>query len=102
MSTINIKFAPISVTGLILRGYGMDNATDNRADYIDGPTFESEVSGEEAAEEAFDLSNNPARQDERETRYGNGRSVSVGDIVVVDGTHEYLCASLGWILLEVA
>lgn len=51
--------------------------------------------GEDAAEEAFDLTNNPSRQDEREQKYGRGRSVSVGDIVVVDGV-EYLCASFGW------
>ena len=53
------------------------------------------MSGEAAAEEMFDLTNNPSRQDEREAKYGRGRSVSVGDIIDVDGT-KYLCASCGW------
>lgn len=56
-------------------------------------TFEGE--GEDAAEEAFDLTNNPCRQEERVMIYGRKRSVSVGDIIEVDGV-EYLCASMGW------
>ena len=42
-----------------------------------------------------DLTNNPSRQEEREVRYGNHRSVSVGDIVEVDGVN-YLCLPNGW------
>ncbi len=60
--------------------------------------FESNHTGEEAAEEAFDLTNNPSRQDEREELYGNGRSVSVGDIIDVDGVR-YLCLQVGWVQL---
>lgn len=51
--------------------------------------------GEAAAEEVFDLTNNPSRQEEREGIYGRGRSVSVGDIVNVDGV-DYVCAPEGW------
>lgn len=57
---------------------------------------------EEAAEEAFDLTNNPSRQDERELVYGRGRSLSVGDIVEVEDRHDpekvtaWLCMSAGW------
>lgn len=51
--------------------------------------------GERAAEEMFDLTNNPSRQEERELMYGNGRSVSSGDIIRVDGV-DYLCCSVGW------
>jgi hypothetical protein len=51
--------------------------------------------GESAAEEAFDLTNNPSRQDERAQLYGRFRSVSVGDIVTVDGVN-WLCMSTGW------
>jgi hypothetical protein len=54
--------------------------------------------GEAVAEEVFDLTNNPSRQEEREEMYGRGRSVSVGDIVNVDGVN-YLCASMGWQVL---
>ena len=60
------------------------------------PAFESYgVEGEAGAEEAFCLTNNPSRQDEREKRYGTHRSVSVGDIVEVDGVN-FLCDSFGW------
>jgi hypothetical protein len=56
------------------------------------------LAGEDVAEEVFDLSNNPSRQAERDLHYGPFRSVSVGDIVNVDG-QDYLCASMGWIEL---
>jgi hypothetical protein len=55
--------------------------------------------GEAAAEEMFDLTNNPNRQEEREEVYGRGRSLSVGDIVSVDGV-DYLCCSSGWKVVE--
>lgn len=51
--------------------------------------------GTRAAEEVFDLSNNPARSEERAEMYGNHRSLSVGDIVNVDGT-EFVCLPFGW------
>lgn len=47
------------------------------------------------ADEMFDLTNNPSRQDEREEAYGRGRSLSVGDIVEADGK-KLLCCSFGW------
>ena len=50
---------------------------------------------QEVAEEIFDLTNNPGRQAEREELYGRGRSVSVGDIITVDGV-DLLCCSQGW------
>lgn len=49
----------------------------------------------DACEEWFELTNNPFRQEEREEKYGRGRSVSVGDIVQV-GENAYVCASCGW------
>jgi hypothetical protein len=51
------------------------------------------------AEEMFDLTNNPSRDDERELLYGRGRSVSVGDIVEVESgenVESWLCMSFGW------
>lgn len=54
--------------------------------------------GEEAAEEMFEMTNNPMRMDRR-SRYGNARSVSVGDLVVVDGTI-YVCRPTGWIVVD--
>lgn len=56
------------------------------------------VDGEAAAEEVFDLTNNPSREDERTNIFGNGRSVSVGDIINVDGV-DFLCAPIGWVKL---
>lgn len=67
--------------------------------YAPCPAFEVDGEGEKAAEEVFDLTNNPGRQDERELAYGRGRSVSVGDIVEVDGVR-FLCASSGWVELN--
>ena len=99
MSNITVKFAPVSIMGQFY--FGTDQAAlavAHSASYTDGPIFVTELSGEDAAEEAFDLSNNPYRQDEREEVYGRGRSVSVGDVVIVDDA-EYLCASSGWLLL---
>lgn len=66
--------------------------------YTVGGTFETELTGEDAAEEAFDLTNNPSRQEEREEKYGNGRSVSSGDVIEVDGV-KYVCMSIGWAVL---
>lgn len=61
--------------------------------------FVTQCTGQAAAEEAFDLTNNPGRDQECEEKYGLGRSVSVGDIVRVDGK-EWVCMSAGWKLLE--
>jgi hypothetical protein len=53
------------------------------------------MDGEAVAEEVFDLTNNPSREEERQALYGNSRSVSVGDIVNVDGA-DWLCCKQGW------
>ena len=66
--------------------------------YVTAATLLLTEAGEEAAEEAFDLTNNPMRRDQRAEVYGRQRSVSVGDIVTVDGT-DYLCAPVGWLQL---
>ena len=55
----------------------------------------TEFRGEEAAEDLFDLSNNPSRIGERALVWGNYRSLSVGDVVHVDG-ESWLCCSMGW------
>ena len=64
-------------------------------DYLILPRMYSAKEGLKAAEEMFDLTNNPSREIERLARYGNGRSVSSGDVVCVDGI-DYLCLSIGW------
>lgn len=63
--------------------------------------FDDAMTDEEIAEELFDLTNNPWRQDEREEKYGRGRSLSVGDVVVVNG-NVLLCAPTGWRAIDLA
>ena len=63
--------------------------------------FSDEMTDEDVAEELFDLTNNPYRQEEREQVYGRGRSLSVGDIVVVNG-NILLCAPTGWRVIDIA
>jgi len=64
---------------------------------VKGPivTLPEGLRGVAAADELFDLSNNPGRQDDREKEYGRGRSLSVGDIVEVNG-EAWQCKSVGW------
>lgn len=65
-----------------------------------------EATGEEAAEVAFEVTNSPFYEEEREMYYGSARSVSVGDIVEVanreEGTKYFLCDSFGWLELDKA
>ena len=55
---------------------------------------------EEALEWIFDLTNNPNRQPARLNMYGRGRSVSVGDLVEVDGVL-FVCRPTGWLEVPV-
>lgn len=63
--------------------------------YRTAAEYYTPVEGEAAAEQAFDIANNPSREDERVRIFERQRSVSVGDIVEVDGV-PFLCASMGW------
>lgn len=74
----------------------------NEGYYDEGRTIElpdGYYDGEEAAEEIFDLANNPMRQGDRLVRYGRGRSLSVGDMVRVDGEY-FLCRPREWVKVE--
>lgn len=97
MSIATVFLAPINSSMLF---YDMDQVkacsqliAENAYQKI-GALF-TEKTGEEAAEEMFDLSNNPSREEERAERWGSYRSLSVGDVVHVDGD-SYLCKSTGW------
>jgi hypothetical protein len=68
----------------------------DRGDYLPEWNFQHEGTDEDICEYAFDVTNNPSRQEEREAVYGRGRSVSVGDVVSVNGT-AYLCDNFGWL-----
>ena len=64
---------------------------------ITGPTIELATNDQDdIMEEAYDLSNNPSRQDERDEKYGQFRSVSVGDIVAIEGGSTVMCKNIGW------
>ena len=85
---INFYIGDVSATARSLESHYKDT----------GAVFYTDLNGEEAAEEMFDLTNNPYRQEEREETYGRGRSLSVGDKVQV-GDEEYVCAPSGWVLV---
>jgi hypothetical protein len=98
MAVATIRLAPAALMGefYFKREFAQSIALRNLALYETvGTMAVPGLEGEAVAEEVFDLTNNPGRQDEREALYGRGRSVSVGDIVQVDGVL-FLCASMGW------
>lgn len=108
MSAVKIKFAHPAMQGtMYTRGAGKGVIPFVRAALADGRYYSDitpmlYVAGisKDAAEEAFDLTNNPARQDEREAVYGTGRSLSVGDVVEVYNPdfsiEQWLCCPMGW------
>lgn len=98
MSKVTIKLSPVQVKNELYKTKLIPLAKKYKSEYREIYTAESKYKGEDAAEELFDLTNNPARQEERITRYGSHQSISVGDIVEVDGI-DYLCDSIGWVVL---
>ena len=101
MNAVMVKLAPVELMSLFYTSRrGAENvALANYKSYEIRPCFLVDAEGEDAAEEVFDLTNNPSRQDERVEKYGRGRSISVGDIVEVDDIN-YLCTPSGWLKLQ--
>ena len=96
MTTVTIKLAPEEfMSDFYFAKNPVSLAKKNLASYKSVAQINVEMCGRKAADEMFDLTNNPSRQDEREVCYGRGRSLSVGDIVCVDGV-DYLCDKFGW------
>lgn len=100
MAVVKVKFLDPKQMLSMYRGIDKQVGTARAALEAGYYTEESElfvVNGDskDAADEVFDLTNNPGRQDERQEKYGCGRSLSVGDIVVV-GEEQWLCMSFGW------
>jgi hypothetical protein len=98
MSTITIKLAPTHLLGQFFFSDCTDLASRHLPFYTVCDAITVSKAGRDAAEEAFDLTNNPSREDERARLYGARRSVSVGDVVEVDGV-DYLCDSFGWAVI---
>lgn len=95
MATVKIKFAPTYRFG---PGSDVQAVRERVAagQYVEeSALFNVTGDSQDAADEVFDLTNNPNRQDEREQVYGRGPSLSVGDIVVV-GEEQWVCCSFGW------
>jgi hypothetical protein len=95
MSEVRIMLAPsAALVGAFCSGADIAFRQFEKS-YQTLPVMQTTWAGEDAAEEMFDLTNNPCRQEERLKLYGNMRSVSVGDVVEVDGV-KYLCEPAGW------
>ena len=98
MAVVKIKFLPASMMMGMYRPEQKKFVQDALAAglYVDeSELFTVNGDSQDAADEVFDLTNNPGRQEERMEKYGNGRSLSVGDIVVV-GEEQWVCLSFGW------
>jgi hypothetical protein len=95
MAIVKVKLTPFYHTHHRYESSNQDFVRSYKQTYSVQAVFEVEQSGEAAAEEVFDLTGNPSRQAERDEKYGSHRSVSVGDIIEVDGI-DYFCAPIGW------
>lgn len=100
---IKIKMLPIELRLelILIRGELLNEFVKFYMDLYESQAefdYKTNLVGESVAEEMFDLTNNPNRQDEREILYGTKPSISVGDIVEVDGI-DYFCSSIGWKIL---
>ena len=95
MNQVTVLLAPVDLMADLHFSLDQEQLVlDNMSRYEARQPFFTPHAGEEAAEEAFDLTNNPSRQIEREQLYGRFRSVSVGDIVHVN-KERFLCMSCG-------
>jgi hypothetical protein len=99
MTQIIIKLAPNKIHREMYNTDRKNLVRTNLSSFQSIATIETELEGEEAAEEAFDLTNNPSRQEERVKRYGRHRSVSVGDVISVDGI-DFMCDTIDWVIIE--
>lgn len=68
--------------------------------YVSTSESTLQLAGVDAAEEVYDLTNNPNRRVECKQLLGHSRPVHPGDIVVVDGVM-HGCLTIGWVQLEV-
>jgi hypothetical protein len=96
MSNVYAFFAPRAVRAAKWSTPSLlDTALTFLNDYEPVQGWTVSQSGEDAAEEVFDLTNNSSREVEREDLQWDRQSISVGDIVQVDETF-YLCEGVGW------
>ena len=104
MSTVKVKLCPDHLRRDVFISTDLMQYVKSNLDlFTITEDFEVQGTGMDAAEEAFDLTNNPSRDCERQDVYGYLRSVSVGDVVQVTDngiTEDYLCQPMGWKLMD--
>lgn len=106
MAFVTIKYLHPELMATFMFGRFEDNEyeefVNNPNNYNTIATYASHITdAEDAAEEAFDITNNPSREKERFDLIGRSRSLSVGDIVEVveqsnGPTRRFVCESVGW------
>ena len=100
MNLVKIKLAPtILMSDFYISPNQVQLALTNLDKYEESVEFSMDGNPENIAEELFDITNNPSRIIERERIHGRKRSLSMGDVVCVNG-QDYLCVSVGWKLLN--
>jgi hypothetical protein len=77
----------------------LDRVREHRSHYRLAGMIPTDLEGEAAAEMVFDVSNNPCNETLKESMGWVGRSLSVGDIVTVDGV-DFVCLPVGWKILR--
>ena len=97
---VHIFLAPDHLFGSfeLYRSEALEQVRTNRASYRLVGMIPTNLVGEDAAEMVFDISNNPSKETIKESMGWTGRSLSVGDIVVVDGA-EFVALPVGWKIL---
>lgn len=83
-----------------IKYYAADPAAEaqqlaQRNGYAEVFSVKVNATGLQAADECFDLSNNPMREEDRLLLWGRRRSLSVGDVVHTEGD-SFLCLPFGW------
>ena len=82
----------------------LSDFTNQHIQFYDCIELDVKGSGVDAAEEVFDLSNNPMRVDEMFPKSGLSRPLNVGDVVDVERAgiiQRFLCMDVGWKELNV-
>ena len=97
---VHVFLAPDHLFGSfeLYRSEALEQVRTNRSSYRLVGMIPTDLVGEDAAEMVFDISNNPSKESLKESMGWVGRSLSVGDIVVVDGA-EFVALPVGWKIL---
>jgi hypothetical protein len=97
MRNVHVFLAPDHLFGSfeLYRSEALEQVRTNRSSYRLAGMIPTDLVGEDAAEMVFSLANDPSKETIKESMGWTGRSLSVGDIVVVDGV-EFVALPVGW------